>query len=193
MDTNEGEEKMNQSALIISGSRNPDGQTAQALQAIENGLYSQNIQVETIYIPTAYLEHCRQCENNGWGDCRKLGTCVINDDFAEIVDQLRAVDLVVFATPVYYGDLSESLRAFTDRLRRICTHPDGKTNISGKPAIGICVAGGGGGGAPECCVSLKKVLRTCGFDMLDMIPVRRQNLQMKLTQLEEIGKWMSNS
>ncbi len=117
---------------------------------------------------------------------------MINDDFEEIVEKLRKAELAVFATPVYYGDQSESMRAFTDRLRRICTHPDGKQGIEEKPAIGICVAGGGGGGAPECCVSLKKVLRTCGFDMLDMIPVRRQNLEMKIPLLEEVGNWLSS-
>lgn len=184
---------MNKNAVIISGSRNPDGQTAQAFQAIENGLYDQSIKVETVYLPTIYLEHCRQCEDNGWGDCRKEGSCVINDEFAEIVEQIRKADLAVFATPVYYGDLSESLRAFTDRLRRICTHANGKTGITDKPAVGVCVAGGGGGGAPECCVSLKKVLRTCGFDVLDMIPVRRQNLKMKLSYLEEVGKWLGEA
>ena len=28
-------------------------------------------------------------------------------------------DLVIFATPVYFHDLSESMKAFLDRLRRI--------------------------------------------------------------------------
>ena len=63
--------------------------------------------------------------------------------------------------------------------------------IRGKRAIGVCVAGGGGGGAPECCVSLKRVLSTCGFDVVDMMPVRRQNLHAKLPRLEMLGKWLA--
>ena len=86
----------------------------------------------------------------------------------------------MFTTPVYYSDLSESLRAFLDRLRRTCTHKDGKVGIENKPVIGVCVAGGGGGGAPACCVSLEKVLSTCGFSVVDMVPVRRQNLEAKM-------------
>jgi multimeric flavodoxin WrbA len=116
---------------------------------------------------------------------------VIEDDFAKLVEEIRAADVVVFATPVYYSDLSESLRAFTDRLRRICTQEPGRVGIKGKPAVGVCVAGGGGGGAPECCVSLNKVLTTCGFDVVDVVPVRRQNLEAKLPRLERVGQWLA--
>lgn len=180
-------------AMVILGSRNPAGQTAQAVNAVASGLANTGTTMEKVFLPKKQIERCRQCEDNGWGDCRSIGSCVIKDDFAAIVERVRQSDVVIFATPVYYGDLSESLRAFTDRLRRICTHENGKQGITGKPAIGVCVAGGGGGGAPECCVSLKKVLRTCGFDVLDMIPVRRQNLAMKLSYLEETGEWLASS
>ena len=137
------------------------------------------------------IERCRQCEDDGWGICRAEGQCAIKDDFASLVDKIKNADAVVFATPVYFGDLSESIRAFLDRLRRTCMHESGKDGINGKPAIGICVAGGGGGGAPACTVSLEKVLRTCGFDVVDMIPVRRQNLDMKLDILRATGKWLA--
>ena len=128
---------------------------------------------------------------DGWGKCRREGLCVINDDLAELVDQMAGADALVFATPVYYSDLSESIRAFTDRLRRTCRHPSRRTKVEGKPTVGVCVAGGGGGGAPNCCVSLEKVLRTCGLDVVDMVPVRRQNLEAKKAQLEFVGQWLT--
>ena len=56
--------------------------------------------------------------------------------------------------------------------------------------MGICVAGGGGGDAPSCAVSLEKVLRTCGFDVVDLVQVRRQNLEMKLDVLKTTGEWL---
>jgi len=107
------------------------------------------------------------------------------------VDRIAAADAVAFANPVYFGDLSESLRAFLDRLRRTCMNESGKAKIAGKKAVGICVAGGGGGGAPNCTLSLEKVLATCGFDVVDMIPARRQNLEMKLEVLRAVGKWLA--
>ena len=144
--------------IVMSGSRNPVGQTAREIGAARKGLEAHGAQVETIFLPALRIERCRQCEDNGWGLCRKEGRCVITDDFAGLVDKIRHADRMVFATPVYYSDLSESLRAFLDRLRRTCTHPDGKAGIENKPAIGVCVAGGGSGGAPGCCVSLERVL-----------------------------------
>ena len=117
------------------------------------------------------------------------GVCIIEDDFPGLVDAIAAADAVVFATPVYFGDLSESLRAFLDRLRRVCMHEAGKAKVEGKPALGICVAGGGGGGAPACAQSLDKIVDRCGFDLVDVIPVRRQNLEMKRDILRATGTW----
>jgi multimeric flavodoxin WrbA len=176
--------------LVISGSRNPEGQTASAGSAFLEGVEAAGGSGEQVFLPQMNIERCRQCDDFGWGTCRTEGRCTVCDDFAGLVERMEEADAVVFSTPVYYGDLSESLRAFTDRLRRICIHENGKNRIIGKTAVGICVAGGGGGGAPHCTFSLEKVLSTCGFDVVDMIPARRQNLQMKLDVLRIVGKWL---
>ncbi|MFQ6044025.1 MAG: flavodoxin family protein [Candidatus Poribacteria bacterium] len=177
--------------LIVLGNRNPQGQTARAADALLQGVTSEGGQGERVFLPKMNIESCRQCEDSGWGICRTEGKCVIEDDFATIVGKIRDADAVVFANPVYFSDLSESMRAFTDRLRRTCMHAAGKDGIAGKPAIGVCVAGGGGGGAPACAVSLEKVLQRCGFDVVDMIPARRQNLDMKVAVLKTTGKWLT--
>jgi hypothetical protein len=57
--------------------------------------------------------------------------------------------------------------------------------------VGICVAGGGGGGAPRCTVDLERVLLDCGLDVQDMIPTRRQNLELKLRVLPLVGRWLA--
>ena len=174
-------------AMIISGSRNPEGQTARAVNAVRVGIENAGKQCKTVFLPTLAIQRCRQCDNDGWGLCRRAGRCLIDDDFAGLADELRKAEAVVFATPVYYSDLSESLRAFLDRLRRTCFNEAGRPGIHSKQAMGICVAGGGGGGAPACCVSLEKILTTSGFNVVDMLPVRRQNLEAKLTVLEQTG------
>jgi len=176
-------------AMIVSGSRNPKGQTAAAVGALVEGL--RGAEAEVVFLPAQTIERCRQCDERGWGDCRAKGSCVIEDDFAGLLAKLRAADAAVFATPVYFSDLSESLRAFLDRLRRITRHEAGQQGLAGKPAVGICVAGGGGGGAPSCALSLEKVLSTCGFDVVDVVPARRQNLQMKKEVLRATGKWLA--
>ncbi len=176
--------------LVITGSRNPNGQTASTTKAVANGIKSAGGNVEELFLPKLGIERCRQCDDSGWGICRSDGICIINDDFAWIVEKIKSSDAVVFATPVYFSDLSESLKAFLDRLRRICVNDAGRINIDGKPAIGLCVAGGGGGGAPACSVILERSLATCGFAVIDLIPARRQNLVHKIEIMELTGKWL---
>jgi multimeric flavodoxin WrbA len=178
--------------LVILGSRNPDGQTARAAGALLEGVTEAGGRGERVFLTEGRFERCRQCDAQGWGTCRSDGECVIDDDLAPLVARIERADAVVFATPVYFGDLSESMRAFLDRLRRTTRHATGKARVEDKIALGICVAGGGGGGAPECAVSLKKVLRNCGFDAVDMIPARRQNLGMKLDVLRLTGKALAS-
>ena len=162
-----------------------------AAKALADGMSSCGAEVETVFLLDYEIERCRQCDANGWGICRSEGRCVIEDDFAGLEKKLDDSDAAIFANPVYFGDLSESMRAFTDRLRRCnwkVMQERGKTKLF-KPVLGICLAGGGGGGAEVCGVSLKKVLTTCGFEVIDMIAVRRQNFNVKLKTLRSLGEW----
>jgi multimeric flavodoxin WrbA len=185
--------------LILSGSRDRQGQTARAINALCKGISGGGAEAETIFLPELNLERCRQCDADGWGLCRREGRCIVEDDFPSVVVKIEVADLVVFANPVYFGDLSESLRAFLDRYRRINhiklieagqragSFPQG----GGIPVIGICYAGGSGNGTVSCIASLERALQMCGFDIVDMIPARRQNLEHKLSILEMTGKWLA--
>jgi multimeric flavodoxin WrbA len=178
--------------LILMGSRNPEGKTAEGARAFLKGIIEGGSRGEMVFLPEMNIERCRQCEANGWGICKEQGRCIIEeDDFAPLVEKIRNADAVFFGNPVYFGGLSESLRAFLDRLRRICINPKGKEKIGGKPCVGMCLAGGGGGGAPACTVSLEKSLGLCGFDVVDLIPARRQNFDVKLDVLKTTGKWFA--
>lgn len=185
--------------LVLSGSRNRQGKTAQAINAILKGVDKAGGNSESIFLTELALEKCRQCNDDGWGDCRSKGRCIIEDDFASIVEKIETADVLVFATPVYYGDLSESMRGFLDRFRRtrFIRRPPAGQSVPGLPpyggstaAIGLCYAGGSGNGTISCCANLERILQTSGFDVVDMIPARRQNLEIKLPMLELVGEWL---
>lgn len=178
--------------IIILGSRNPEGQTAVAASCMAEGMANRGMLVEKYFLPSMDIRLCEQCDVNGWGICITEGKCTIQDDFEELVKGIRDADAVVFATPVYFGDLSESMKAFLDRLRRISMNVKGQADIKGKPAAGICVAGGGGGGSPECLLILNRVLGTCGFNVIDIVPVRRQNTDLKKQVLVTTGEWFAD-
>ena len=179
--------------LVVLGSRNPEGQTARAAGALLQGTLDAGWEGDQVFLPQMQIERCRQCEDGGWGLCRSEGHCVIEDDFARLVDQIREADAVAFATPVYFHDMSESMKAFTDRLGRVQFFRDvaDRSGVEGKRAIGVCMAGGGGGGGPRCAVGLERILRICGFDIVDMVPARRQNLDMKCDVLRITGRWLA--
>ena len=194
--------------LSISGSRNHQGRTAQAINALQEGFVKGGGTAESLFLLDFKMERCRQCEADGWGICRREGTCIIEDDFASVVEKMKAVDVVVFATPVYFTDLSESMRSFLGRLRRIrflrtgpprtgAPPPQGTPGTPGIPgtqgmsAVGLCLSGGGGGGAPNCAVNLERILQTCGFNLVDVVLIRRQNLDLKLGVLKLTGEWLA--
>jgi multimeric flavodoxin WrbA len=41
--------------------------------------------------------------------------CVINDDLNEVLDAVAEADVLVMATPVYFGDVNSQLKSFIDR------------------------------------------------------------------------------
>src|SRR5688572_4041807 len=122
-------------ALVLIGSRNHDGRTAKAANALIAGITEGGGTTEAVYLLEADINMCIQRGQDGFGECLNRGVCALEDGFGPLVEKVRKADLVVFATPVYWGDLSEIIRAFIDRLRRICLHEDGKKGIKGKPAI----------------------------------------------------------
>ena len=187
-------------ALIISGSRNENGRTALLIKALQKGIDKACGTSECLFLPKLDIERCRQCDADGWGTCRDEDECVIDDDFVMIEENINKADVVVFANPVYFGELSESMKAFLDRLRRVRTKiprtpipgPPGPFNKDdGKIAIGLCYAGGSGNGTTNCCMVLERTLQICGFDVVDMVPARRQNLEAKQPALELLGEWLA--
>jgi multimeric flavodoxin WrbA len=179
-------------AIVLCGARNRDGQTARAAHALAGGLAAGGAGVRVLHLPEADIQRCRQCDSDGWGLCRREGRCVIEDSFDEILVAIREADVVAAVTPVYFGEPSESLRALFDRIRRVCIHADGKAGVARKPAIVVAVAGGGGGGASGCATELDRTLGICGFDVVDALAVRRQNLDHKLQVLSLTGRWLAD-
>ncbi len=177
--------------FILVGNRDPRGRSGRAAAALQEGLVAGGAQVESITLLEKNLQGCVQRGQDGFGDCLDKGVCKLDDDFEGLVDQVRNSDMVCFVTPVYWGGLSEVMQTFLGRLRRIGLHENGKNGIVGKKAMGVCVAGGGGGGSINCCDLMQRILGHCEFDVLDMVPVRKQNLEHKLEVLRMTGRWLA--
>jgi len=51
---------------------------------------------------------CYACKNT-------LDHCVLQDDLTEVLTEVQDADLVVLASPVYYGDVTAQMKGFIDR------------------------------------------------------------------------------
>ena len=170
---------------VVWSSPNTDGLTAAAKNQIISGLAEAGVQTEEIHLNRKKLEYCRAC-GNGWGTCNKLGTCVIQDDFAEIYQTLAEADGIIWISAVYWSEMTECFKAFFDRLRRC----DATKNhaLAEKRCVLIACAGGTGRGALECLQQLEKGLTHMGMRAYDRIPVVRYNREYMLSALHAAGK-----
>jgi multimeric flavodoxin WrbA len=57
----------------------------------------------------------------------KLEKCVLKDDLAEVLDAVQQADVLVLASPTYYGEISSQLKGFIDRTFSYLV-PDFMTN-----------------------------------------------------------------
>jgi multimeric flavodoxin WrbA len=171
--------------LAIQTSPNKDGLTASLAEKALEGFRSQGGEVELIHLNHMNIKPCISCDR-GWGDCRG-GDCILVDDFQGIRDKIGEADALVFVTPVYFGDLSESAKRFLDRLRRTEAF-SGRGTCHGKRFIGIAAAGGSGNGAVRALSNLEYYFKRLSFEIVDLIPVTKFSKEHKLPMLMKAGE-----
>jgi multimeric flavodoxin WrbA len=172
--------------VAIQTSPNQDGLTFKVANSVLNGVKSKGHETELIHLNERIIKKCKACEN-GWGECRRTGTCILVDDFQSIRNILDEADAIVFATPVYWHDLSESAKTFLDRLRRVETYYQFK-RYSDKKAIGIASAGGSGNGAARALFLLEEYLKRIGYQIYDLVTITQKNKDYKIPMLLNAGE-----
>lgn len=79
--------------------------------------------IQTFALNKLNYRGCQACMT-----CKtKLDRCVLKDDLTEVLDAIRDADVLVMATPVYFGEVSSQLKAFIDRTFSYLV-PDYTTN-----------------------------------------------------------------
>ena len=97
--------------LMINGSPRPNGNTAMALQEMEQIFIKEGIEVETVQVGAKSIRGCIAC-----GQCSKNGKCVFDDCVNDIAGKFEHSDGLVVASPVYYASANATLIAVLDRL-----------------------------------------------------------------------------
>ncbi len=97
--------------LIVSTSPRLNSNSEALAKAFAEGAREAGNEVELISLRGRTVNFCRGCLV-----CQEKGRCVIRDDADEICRKALHADVLVFATPIYYYEMSGQLKTLLDRL-----------------------------------------------------------------------------
>lgn len=101
---------MEKNILVISTSLRKGSNSELLAEQFANGAKEAGHQVEKISLRDKKIAFCRGCLA-----CQHTGKCVLKDDGNDIADKMLAADVLVFATPIYYYEMSGQMKTMLDR------------------------------------------------------------------------------
>ena len=102
--------------LIITSSLRHRSNSDALAEAFARGASEAGNEVKTITLKDKEVHFCKGCLA-----CQTTQKCVIADDASVIVQKMYAADVLVFATPIYYYELSGQLKTLLDRANPLYT------------------------------------------------------------------------
>ena len=102
--------------LIISSSLRKGSNSESLADEFARGAADTGNEVELISLRGKDIRFCRGCLA-----CQKTQKCVIADDAPAIVAKMHDADVIVFATPIYYYEMSGQLKTLLDRANPLYT------------------------------------------------------------------------
>lgn len=97
--------------LIISSSPRKNGNSELLCREFLEGAAEAGHNAEMIRLSEQQIGYCKGCYV-----CRKKGKCVQDDDMMPLLEKIKAADVLVLATPVYFYTMCAQLKTFIDRL-----------------------------------------------------------------------------
>lgn len=105
--------------VCLLGSPRPTGNSAVMARALCAAATEAGAEVETFALNKLNYRGCQGCLA-----CKgKLDACALEDDLSPVLRAVAACDVLVLATPVYFGEVTAQLKAFIDRTYSYLT-PD---------------------------------------------------------------------
>lgn len=107
---------MNKKIIIVSSTPRKGGNSDRLAEEFAKGAIDAGNSVEKINIRDMDLKFCIGCLS-----CVNTRKCVLQDGMNELYDRIQNADVLVFATPIYYYEMSGQLKTFLDRLNPLYT------------------------------------------------------------------------
>lgn len=102
--------------IVISTSLRAGSNSDMLADKFMEGALQAGHEVEKISLIGKDIRFCRGCLA-----CQKLGKCVIQDDVDAIMQKVLHADVIVWATPIYYFEMSGQMKVLIDRMNALYT------------------------------------------------------------------------
>lgn len=113
--TNSKQDSMKK-VIVISTSLRAGSNSDMLADKFMEGALQAGHEVEKISLIGKDIRFCRGCLA-----CQKLGKCVIQDDVDAIMQKVLHADVIVWATPIYYFEMSGQMKVLIDRMNALYT------------------------------------------------------------------------
>jgi len=97
--------------VVISTSLRPGSNSNALAEQFAQGAKDAGHEVELIPLRGKEIKFCIGCLS-----CQKTGACVFKDDVPAIMESALNADVVCWATPIYYYEMSGQMKTLIDRL-----------------------------------------------------------------------------
>ena len=97
--------------VVISTSLRPGSNSNRLAEQFAEGAKAAGNEVEFISLRGKEIKFCIGCLS-----CQKTGVCIIKDDVPAIMESVLNADVVCWATPIYYYEISGHMKTLIDRM-----------------------------------------------------------------------------
>ena len=97
--------------IVISTSLRHGSNSHAMAEQFAKGAEAAGHQVELVSLRGKEIKFCIGCLS-----CQKTGACVIKDDVPAIMESVLNADVVCWATPIYYYEMSGQMKTLLDRM-----------------------------------------------------------------------------
>ena len=104
--------------LMINSSPRPQGATQAILSLMQAELKTLGLSCEIVRLSDYQIGYCLGCQR-----CYQTAQCVQRDDMDTLHGAMARADILVLASPSYWGDITGQMKVFIDRCTPYCnTH-----------------------------------------------------------------------
>ncbi len=107
---------MSKKVLVISTSLRAKSNSEALADAFADGAKAAGNEVEKISLKDKSIAFCKGCLA-----CQSLHSCIIKDDAVQLAEQMKTANVIVFATPIYYYEMSGQMKTLLDRVNALYT------------------------------------------------------------------------